>query len=310
MATIPGVIEATGVTQVQAQVGGMRDPRWLTPLVAALTPELVTGRLPVANNDIILASRPDSPPPQLGPTFLVITTEAGAAEIPVEVVGYFSDSDLSYAGPSAALGASALVNQALSKQSGLSEADLSSQLLYDAVYVRAASLGEVVGVQRALQGRGFDASSVAGAEPAIPEGLTAASSARPWLATLVLLVSIMAGAVVGSGMRADRSREVGVLRAVGWTTLHVTGVHLAEVAVVTMVAALAAVAVGVILSWWAVPALTSFLAPGIGVESPMVDALTAALLLTSLPLGGILGSAPAIRALAKLPPDAALRSLR
>lgn len=308
-AALPGVDEVVPVLQVPATLEGDSTPRWITPLVPALAPTLITGRLPEAGSEVLVSVGPHEHPPTLGPATLRLAAHTGAVLLTVDVVGVSADDPASYSGPSVVLATPGLANEALGAMMGQSPDEASSSVVYDVAYLSVRSIPDVPAVQAALRDQVFDASSVAGAEPAVPQGLALLTGSRGWLAGLVVACVIVAGAVVGTGLKAERSREVGVLRAVGWTSARVLGLHVIEVGALGLLTACAGLALGQALC---------FVAAGLGgnvlpdVELPallLADPTTAALIVVALPVGCILGALPAVRSLAALSPDDALRSL-
>jgi len=112
-----------------------------------------------------------------------------------------------------------------------------------------------------------------------------------WLAGLLALTSV---AVLAGGRMAERTRRVGLLKAVGGTPGFVSAILLAENLVLALVAAAAGLAVG----WLAAPLITS---PGAGlVGTPGAPAMTLSIAGLVLAVGLALALAatlvPAIRA--------------
>jgi hypothetical protein len=203
--------------------------------------------------EVFVPTSPGAPAPALGKATLVVSGRAGDVRTPVQVVGTFEDDASLYAGRLAILASPELVEQVVEQGRG----EGAGAIAYDSAYVEASSVGSVLALERSIRELGFEASSVVGAEPTLPEGLAVLGQATGWVAVLVIGTALAAGAVVGAGFRADRSREVGVLRAVGWTVGRVVRVHLVEVAAVTLLAAVSAVVAAQILCWFALPLLPS-----------------------------------------------------
>lgn len=303
---LPQVSRVTGVTQIPVRLVGSSTTYWLTPQVDPLAPMPASGRVAGGVPEVFVPTSPGAPAPALGKATLVVSGRAGDVRTPVQVVGTFEDDASLYAGRLAILTSPELVEQVVEQGRG----EGAGAIAYDSAYVEASSVGSVLALERSIRELGFEASSVVGAEPTLPEGLAVLGQATGWVAVLVIGTALAAGAVVGAGFRADRSREVGVLRAVGWTVGRVVRVHLVEVAAVTLLAAVSAVVAAQILCWFALPLLPSVV-PGLpAIHGAVVDGPAALRLLVGLPAGGALGAAPAVRALAVMPPDTALRSLR
>lgn len=110
---------------------------------------------------------------------------------------------------------------------------------------------------------------------------------------LVVFVSML-------GSVQERTREIGVLRAIGFRQSHVLRILLLEALVVSVLAGLAGWAVGSSSSW--------LLAPQLDVPGGPSTALLPAAVLLSLALGMASSIYPALRA-ARLDPAEALRSL-
>jgi ABC-type antimicrobial peptide transport system permease subunit len=109
-----------------------------------------------------------------------------------------------------------------------------------------------------------------------------------WLATLLAIASV---AVLAGGRMTERTRRVGLLKAVGGSPGLVTATLMAE----NLVLALAAAAVGLVAGWLAAPLLTNPGAALIGTPGALGAAprdvaagLTAAQLLPALP-GAVFG---------------------
>ncbi|WP_156887519.1 FtsX-like permease family protein [Propionicicella superfundia] len=306
---IPAVADVTPFAQIRIDIGEPARRMWLTPQVAALDPDIVAGVAPIRDDEILVPDAAAGSLP-LGTVHEFRVTAAGRdpTAFRVTVVGTFDNSLPGYAGAEAVYTTNGLVSAVLTARSPAGTDP--DALGYDAAFVRVASVADVATVEEALRARGYATESVAGAAPSLSAGLSVLSWSSPVLVVIVAIVALMSGTVLGSGLRAERASEVGVLRALGWQRARIVRLYLCELTCVAAAVAITAVALGLGACW-----ATSWLAAGrewAGVTIPATPSpgwSHVVLTVVGVPAGAIVGGLRAVLAVAGRPPDDAIREL-
>lgn len=110
--------------------------------------------------------------------------------------------------------------------------------------VLTASAGQVDGVLRQIQARGLRATSVQQLSPALPDQLQLVRSLTRLMLVVLVLLSVVASAFLVRGLVFQRTREVGLLKALGYTGRAVWFVMASETVIVAWVGAV----VGLVLA--------------------------------------------------------------
>lgn len=197
----------------------------------------------------------------------------------------------------------------------------------DQVYVRVAHAGEADAVVASIARTLGPVSAITESSLLQVMGGIGQVSAR--FATIASLVGLIGGLTLAwltlSGLVAERSREIGVMRAVGWRSADVVRVFLAEAVVLSLAGGLLGLAIGLGGGWLlghlplpAATALGSAPIPGLSAGAPAASAVTvpvqvnlwtlALALGASVAGGAIAGGGSAYRA-AALKPTRALRGV-
>ncbi|PID97059.1 MAG: hypothetical protein CSA84_01485 [Actinomycetales bacterium] len=177
-------------------------------------------------------------------------------------------------------------------------------------YVRARSADDVPRIQAELSERGFAVASMASRLTS----LTGLFSVLRWVGYLfgfiVLGMCLMAGGAMGSTWAQHRRRDIGLLKAVGWTRKEIHGALLAELGGFGLVAGLAGVVLGNAASYVAtaiVAGLNIEMLPVVAWQPPGVSNSVLALIL--VPLAVCVGGLRHTFKASALNPDETLRDL-
>lgn len=235
------------------------------------------------------------------------TSGAGSADT-VTVVGLF-DPKWQIDGP----GAAYLDEQTVIRWAALSEGvpaeRYTSVIGYTTVSVVAALSRDVPKLLTAIQAKGFGAASLQQQLQALPPVLSLIRGASKALLVVLGLIALVATLALTGALVRQRTREIGILKATGFTNRSLFTTFVAE-AVLT---ACAAVAVGVTLGIggsWALASvlrrssdLSDYLPTGVTLPSTSTVAVVAAVTLGVVAVGALL---PASRA-GRMDPLAAMR---
>ena len=119
---------------------------------------------------------------------------------------------------------------------------------FTTAYVRTDSPDDVPAVQQALAKQGFAVSSVATQLRSLGGLFQILSWASRVLAVILALFCLAIGGAVGATWTRQRVREIGLLKAIGWSRSRITSALLIELACLGLVAGLAGALIGVIAS--------------------------------------------------------------
>ncbi|MGO1051373.1 ABC transporter permease [Crossiella sp. CA198] len=299
--SVPGVLLYATVPQ------DSRRP----PIVAGTRPEL----FPLRDNEVVLPARVQGADltALLGSRVEVTATRQVAAGqgVPlteeVQVAGLY-DPGYAEDGPSAAYADPALVVRLAAAKAGVPAADFLSRQGYSSATVLARQADQVPAALTRIRALGFSATSLASRLSELPAALELLSVFAYVVLALLLVFSLLSGLTLAGSFVRGRTREIGVLKAIGFARRRILALLLTELAI----AGLLAGTVGVLLGNLAVAAAAGLggrtlfgvtLPPGTGLPSP----LWTLGLLFGPALAMLLGALrPAIRA-AALPPERALR---
>lgn len=226
---------------------------WATPLVPGLLGPIVAGAVPaagLADDEIVL---PRTVPGgsldgllghtvQMEYTRVVSAGQGEPTRRSFRVVAIVDNAVPDKAGPTPSYVSEAAL-LAMIRDSGASGG---AAMTYPSAYVQAASPETVPQVQAALSAQGFAVSSLA-AQVTSLGGLFDVLSSAGWLfAALLVLVCLGVGSAIGSTWVRHRTREIGLLKAIGWARGRITAALTAELAVVGLAVAAVGLVVGIV----------------------------------------------------------------
>jgi hypothetical protein len=297
---------------------------WATPRIAYAQPKIVSPlRARVANlapDQILLPSRVGSKSfsKTVGKTFTFTYTVATGAssgvdqKISLAVVGLYDNSVPGNDGTSAVYISQSLESKLIAARAGLPHAlSPGDSYVYPEAYVNVDGVDHVTAVQTALAKRGYNVSSIASQVTQLPGLLRLLSYLNTAIAVILLLFCFGSGISIGSAWLAQRGREIGLLRALGWTRARIFVDLVLEIGAAGVVCGIAGIATGLILSVLASLALSGRTVDGI----EFADGVTLpgwywfAGVLVGLPVALAIGAIRPVSRLARLAPDDALRQL-
>lgn len=321
IATLPGVQSVEPRAQVSF---GYKDrtvpgvllyattprPSLLPPVSAGIRPNL----FPLRAHEIVLPRTADTSDLSglLGHTIHVQVTRATALnqgtglDQTVTVAGLFDPSwqidgpNVAYAEPQQVLTWAAL-------RAGVPTADYAQTVGYDRVSVVAASSADVDRLLAQLQRQGFAASTLRQQLQALPGVLSLIRSAGSFLLAVLVLIAALSAYLVTSSLARQRTREVGILKAVGFQDRRIFGLLFTESVIAAVLSAVVGLLLGIAAASLGNGALRSqaqledFLAPGLVLPSATVTALLLPTVIAVVAVGALL---PALRAARMQPADA------
>lgn len=287
-----------------------------TPFINGITPAVVAGDVPESGpgaGEVLLPRKvgDDNFEKLLGERLgFVFTEETGPgtgqpAPIVLEVIGLYDNSTPGRDGVQAAyLNADNLVDTlAAAKPAGTS-------LTFPRAFVRTETADDVVSVQNQILEQGYSVSSVV-TEIKSLSGLFALLALASWVIGSVLVVfCIGIGISVGGSWMKQRSREVGLLKAVGWQGGTIAKIYMLELAIIGVIIGVVGVVIGSIASLVGTTVISSLdleILPIAAWELPNSVLMIGAVL--SVPLFLCLGSIAHVLKLSRLDADSSLRDL-
>lgn len=290
-----------------------------TPRAALLPPVVAQSRahlFPLSRGEAVLpaSSQGSDLRPLLGKTITVgITRRIGpslgtGASDRVTVVGLF-DPSWQLDNPDAAYVDGDTVVRWAAMRAGMSPHRFLTTVGYDSATVLATDSGQVGPLLHELQDQHFAASSFQQELEALPAVLELVRVVGYALVLFLVILTAFASYQVMAALARQRNREVGILKAVGFTDRRIFGLVAAEALVVAVVAAVS----GLVLSVGVATAgnallrrhgdLGTFLSPGVVFPPPTIAVVAVFAVLAVIGLGALL---PAWRA-ARLTPAEAIR---
>lgn len=225
-----------------------------TPFISGITPKILQGELPADGlhpGEVLLPDRGQGQEYShlLGKELsFVYTKEVGPgmgepASISLRVAGIYDNSSPGTDGAQAAYVAGTVLKSTLADAR---QGD--KKVTYPRAYVRVESADEVVPVQNEVRSLGYSVSSVAGQIRSLT-GLFALLALASWVIGGVLIIFCLGvGISVGGSWIKQRAREVGLLKAVGWSGASIAGSYMVELAAVGAVIGGAGAILGTVLS--------------------------------------------------------------
>ena len=326
MRGIPGVTAVFPWTQVDLALSDPGDwpdattnpgSLWATPYVPGLLGPVVAGSVPaagLADDQIVL--------PQTVPggsltslvgrtvsmeyTRVVAAGQGEPAARTFTVVAVVDNSVPDKAGPTPSY-VSEDALQAMLADSGV---DGSGPLSFPSAYVQVSGTDVVPSVQAALSAQGFAVSSLAAQVTSLGGLFDVLASAGWVLGGLLVLVCLGVGSAIGSTWIRHRTRDIGLLKAIGWSRRRIAGALAVELGAVGLAVAMVGIVVGAALSLVATAVIAGqdiALLPIDAWQTPSVGVLLLTLLL--VPVCVCLGGLPATLRASGLDADDALRDL-
>lgn len=328
--TIPHVADVYGWIQVDLTIEDEKkwpSPEnpgaiWGTPYIPGVSPKLVAGTVPEtgpASSEIVL---PKSSPAGdfsalLGQTinfqYTTMTAPGKGAPttIALKVIGLYDNSTPGSDGVQASyISYDLLLKIAASRQFGNPDMRTSKAMSFDAAYIKPDRSDALSTIQSEVSNRGYGVFSIANQIDSLP-GLFKLLSLFTWIIGLFLvLFCIGVGVSVGGSWVQQRVREVGILKAIGWSGGAIARAFCLELAIVGLVVGLAGVVLGVVASL-----VTTTIVSGLNLQFLLVSAWTlpnplwivAGILV--VPICLCLGAVRSAVRLAKIDADSALRDL-
>lgn len=252
------VVEATGWAQLDFSIEqpdlwpSENNPGAFfgTPFISGVTPAVVVGdgsRLGPGPGEVLLPQTAlnNSYDDLLGKEVeFVFTKETGPgtgvpAPVTLEVVGLFDNTTPGLDGAQAAyLNAENLTEIITSaKPAG-------TKIAFPRAFIRTATSDDVVDVQSQVLEQGYSVTSVATQIRSL-SGLFALLALASWVIGAVLVVFCVGiGISVGGSWMKQRSREVGLLKAIGWQGGNIAKIYMVELAIVGLIIGLVGVIIG------------------------------------------------------------------
>ena len=264
VAGLPGVVGVYPWAQADLAISNSSDwPEtttnpgsiWATPLVPGLAPKVLAGEIPdsgLGNDEIALPhsvaggtlDRLLGHQVVMEYTKIVGPGQGEPAKQAFRVVAIFDNSVPGEAGPTPSYLAPGTVEELLTN-AGLAGA---GPMNYTTAYVRTASSSDVPQVQSALSKEGFAVSSVVTQLSSLG-GLFKVLSWAAWVfGGLLVVICWAAGGAIGSVWVQQRTREVGLLKAIGWRRSRITNALMLQLALVGLLSAIGGVLIGAVLS--------------------------------------------------------------
>lgn len=169
--------------------------------------------------------------------------------------------------------------------------------------------GDVPEVQNRIADEGFSVQSVAGQMPGLDQIFRILEQSTWLLLGVVVLLGLLLGSAVGSTWVRQRTRDIGLLKAVGWSAGRILGALTFEFLVLGVLVGVVGTAAGVLLALGSTAALSgNGGALAVQAWTPPDGATVVAALLV-VPLCLVVGGLPRAVKAARIDADAALRDL-
>ncbi|WP_426765754.1 ABC transporter permease [Pseudarthrobacter sp. 1G09] len=287
-----------------------------TPFISGVTPKVLEGEVPETgpkDGEVLL---PDTGQGQkfaqlLGKEINFVYTKVigpgngEPAAIALRVVGIYDNSSPGTDGTQAAYVSDSVLKSTLSASRMAGE-----ELTYPRAFVRVDTAEEVVSVQNAVRELGYSVNSVAGQIRSLT-GLFALLALASWVIGGVLVIFCLGvGISVGGSWIKQRAREVGLLKAVGWSGKTIGGAYITELGLVGLAIGAGGALLGSLLSIFGTTVFSSLqleLLPVTPWAAPNWLLVVGALV--CVPAFLCLGAMGHIARLARLDADSSLRDL-
>jgi len=264
VASVPGVTGVYPWFQVDLSLSDSADwpdpglnpgAIWGTPVIPGLEPRALQGSLPADGPAAGQIALPHSVPGgtldhllgrdvTLEYTRVVGPGEGAPSRVTFRVVAIVDNGTPGDDGPSPSYVALESLRSMLSSAGSQGN----QPATYRTAYARVQGPDDVARVQTELASRGFAVSSLATRMSSLG-GLFGILRLATWVfAALLALVCLAVGSAIGSAWVTQRTREVGLLKAIGWGPRRITGSLLLELGVVGLIASVIGSLLGTVLS--------------------------------------------------------------
>lgn len=194
-----------------------------------------------------------------------------------------SDPAYQIDGPSAAYAPESLVTRWAARSAGVSPDVFRSSVGYDRISLLAASSADVPSVVKEVQTTGFTAYSLQQQFQALPGVLGLIRSATWVLMACLAAVGFLSAFTLTSALARQRTREVGIMRAIGFRRRSVMAMLTGEITLVTCFAA----ALGTVLGLLIQGVAESFLRKNAQLHPYLIDGPSFTSLVVLVPIVGV-----------------------
>ena len=294
---------------------------WATPRMATGQPPIVASTqpeaLPPTDDEAVLPSRVAGTDLRslLGKQVTVeytrqVTADSGEpVHKRLRIVGLYDETVGGRDGPSAIYLSERTVREMAAARSGVAAGAFGRQLGYPKLIVEAQRAESVAGLQRRLSEMGYNASSIQSQLDALPPAMSFLATLGRITTGALALMCLLAGLSIGAGLVRGRLRQIGLLKALGFTNARVARVLAGELGAFGALASAAGLLIGVAGLLVAEALLAGRQLFGVAMATSMTPPpVPESLLLWLTPaLALLLGGAYPLWQAARIPPDAALR---
>lgn len=299
--------------------GGTALAVWAVPYFEAARPPLTTGTASeLADTEVLLPDELEGTDltGYVGQTLTFQFTEktgpaqGDAFDVPLTVQGTYDATVGGIDGPSAVYVSDATANFVRAANDGTTVQQMQATIGYEKAVIVADTTPAVAAVQQDVSGDGYYVVSVASRLTALPAVISLIDMALKVLAVVTILVCAFAGMAIAASLVVGRIRQIGLLKALGFTDGRIVRVMGLELTLFGLVPGAVGVLVGV-----AAGALT--VANGTLLESSGVPASDASIMwLPALPIAFIpviallAGAAWPMYRILNVMPDESMRDVR
>jgi putative ABC transport system permease protein len=320
--SIPGVqvveptLQATfGIKTAQIEGALLHGTKLRPSLSPPVTKSVRTNLFPLTGSEVVLPNSAQgmSLSGLLGKTIDVSyqqTIRAGAGRgtsDAVQVVGLY-DSSWQLEGADAAFVADPTLLKWAASIAGVPQSTLLATVGYDKATVLTTKSDNVAPVLKRLQGMGFSATSLEQQLTELPAVLKLIHTLSRVFVIIIAVFLILASSALSSSLVRQRTREIGLLKAIGYRTRSIIGMFLTELALIGVLFSLLGIALGAGISLLAAHYLANYPDLTAYVDARQAPSIGVLLLVLVLPVGAvILGGARSTVRGALLQPSTALR---
>lgn len=262
LADLPGVVavrpwiqSGSLITEAPVPVT-LTTALWATPYMQVGQPPIVAGQreniTPLGDDEVILPARVGDMDmtPLLGREVTFEYTQRTSVDtgearyLELTVIAVFDQAIGGRDGPTAMYVSEATALSMAAAREGVRPEAFGRDIGYPRVIVEARSADQVPDLQRRISDLGFNASSVQSELEHLPPAVRLIEVLGMAVAIVVLMVCLFAGLSIGAGLVAARLREIGLLKAVGFTDTRIARLLGLELGVFGLVAGATGLVVG------------------------------------------------------------------
>lgn len=297
---------------------------WATPRIAYAQPKIVDpkgGAAPALTGTQVIF--PDQVGTKrfkglVGKTFTFTYTVATGVdsgvdqEMKLTIAALYDNSVPGDDGQSAVYVSQSLESRLIAARNGLAHASTPGPgYVYPSAYVDVDDVSNVRRVQAKLAGQNYNVSSIASQVTQLPGLLRILSYLNVFIAITLLIFCLGSGIAIGSAWLSQRGREIGLLRALGWTRQRVFRSLVLEISAAGFICSIAGVIIGVITSTIASQLIAGRTVYGIefATDLALPQWYWFVGVLIGLPIALALGAIRPVARLSRVAPDDALRQL-